>query len=62
MILLLVLGTSILSYTTSPIVLTVGLERLMSPLAKIKIPVQEFFEIFVRIDVSAFDNFFVADT
>ena len=41
-ILLLVLGTSILSYTTSPIVLTGGLERLLSPLAKIKVPVQEF--------------------
>ncbi len=41
-ILLLVLGTSVLSYTTSPIVLTGGLERLLSPLAKIKIPVQEF--------------------
>ena len=41
-ILLLVLGTSILSYTTSPIVLTGGMERLLSPLAKIKVPVQEF--------------------
>ncbi len=41
-ILLLVLGTSVLSYTTSPIVLTGGMERLLSPLAKIKIPVQEF--------------------
>jgi len=41
-ILLLVLGTSVLSYTTSPIVLTGGLERLLSPLAKIKVPVQEF--------------------
>ena len=41
-ILLLVLGTSVLSYTTSPIVLTGGLERLLSPLSKIKVPVQEF--------------------
>ena len=41
-ILLLVLGTSILSYTTSPIVLTGGMERLLSPLSKIKVPVQEF--------------------
>lgn len=31
-----------LTYTTSPIVLTSGLERLLSPLQKIKIPVHEF--------------------
>jgi len=36
-------GTSvILTYTTSPIALTDGLERLLSPLKKIKIPVHEF--------------------
>ena len=34
-------GTSLLTYTTSPIVLTDGLERLMSPLKKIKVPVHE---------------------
>ncbi len=41
-IILLVITTSMLTYTTSPIVLTGGLERLLSPLAKIKIPVHEF--------------------
>ena len=36
-------GTSvILSYTTSPIALTDGLEQLLSPLKKIKLPVHEF--------------------
>ncbi len=39
----LVIGTSvILSYTTSPLDLTDGLERLLSPLKKIKVPVHEF--------------------
>ena len=39
----LLLGTSImLSYTTSPIALTDGLEQLLSPLKKIKLPVHEF--------------------
>ena len=39
----LVLGTSvILSYTTSPLDLTDGLESLLSPLKKLKIPVHEF--------------------
>ncbi len=39
----LVLGTSvILSYTTSPLDLTDGLERLLAPLKKIKLPVHEF--------------------
>ena len=38
----LVLGTSvILSYTTSPLDLTDGLESLLSPLKKLKIPVHE---------------------
>lgn len=38
-----VIGTGIfLTYTTSPIALTDALERLLRPLAKIKIPVHEF--------------------
>ncbi|MFA9380312.1 MAG: energy-coupling factor transporter transmembrane protein EcfT [Acetanaerobacterium sp.] len=40
-ILCLIAGTSLLTYTTSPIVLTDGLERLMSPLKAIKLPVHE---------------------
>ncbi len=39
----LIIGTSvILTYTTSPITLTDGLERLLRPLKKIKVPVHEF--------------------
>lgn len=39
----LLIGTSvILTYTTSPIMLTDGLERLLSPLNAIKVPVHEF--------------------
>jgi len=38
---MLISGTYILTYTTSPILLTDGLERLMSPLKKIKFPVHE---------------------
>ncbi len=39
----LILGTGVLlSYTTSPIALTDGIERLLSPLKKIKVPVHEF--------------------
>ena len=39
----LLMGTSvILTYTTSPIALTDGLERLLAPLKKIKVPVHEF--------------------
>ncbi len=34
--------TIILTYTTSPIMLTDGLERLLAPLRKIKLPVHEF--------------------
>ena len=34
-------GTSLLTYTTSPIALTDGIERLLSPLKKIKLPVHE---------------------
>lgn len=41
-IILLIASTSMLTYTTSPISLTDGLERLLSPLKKIKIPVHEF--------------------
>ena len=37
----LVTGTSILTYTTSPIVLTDGIETLMRPLTKIKVPSHE---------------------
>lgn len=40
-ILCLIAGTSLLTYTTSPIVLTDGLERLMSPFKLIKLPVHE---------------------
>ncbi len=42
-VVLLIAGTSlILTYTTTPLALTDGLERLLSPLAKIKVPVHEF--------------------
>jgi energy-coupling factor transport system permease protein len=40
-IILLVTGTFLLTYTTSPIDLTDGLERLLGPLKKIKVPVHE---------------------
>ena len=40
-IIMLVMGTSILTYTTSPIDLTDGLEMLLNPLKKIKVPVHE---------------------
>ena len=40
-LMLLIMGTFILTYTTSPISLTDGLERLLSPLKKIKVPVHE---------------------
>ena len=40
-ILLLISGTFLLTYTTSPISLTDGLESLMNPLKKIKVPVHE---------------------
>ncbi len=40
-ILMLVMGTFLLTYTTSPIALTDGLESLLSPLKKIKVPVHE---------------------
>ncbi len=40
-IMLLIMGTFLLTYTTSPIALTDGLERLLNPLKKIKFPVHE---------------------
>lgn len=40
-ILMLISGTFLLTYTTSPIALTDGLESLLSPLKKIKVPVHE---------------------
>ena len=42
-VILLIIGTSMfLTYTTSPITLTDGIESLLSPLKKIKVPVHEF--------------------
>ena len=42
-VILLIVGTSVmLTYTTSPIALTDGLESLLSPLKKIKVPVHTF--------------------
>ena len=40
-IVLLITGTFLLTYTTSPMALTDGLDMLMSPLKKIKVPVHE---------------------
>ena len=40
-ILMLITGTFLMTYTTSPIALTDGLESLLGPLKKIKIPVHE---------------------
>ena len=40
-ILMLISGTFLLTYTTSPIALTDGLEALMGPLKKLKVPVHE---------------------
>ena len=40
-ILMLITGTFLLTYTTSPIALTDGLESLLSPLKKIRLPVHE---------------------
>ncbi len=40
-IICLIVGSSLLTYTTSPIDLTDGLEKLLSPLKKIKVPVHE---------------------
>ena len=38
---MLIMGTFLLTYTTSPISLTDGLERLLNPLKKVKVPVHE---------------------
>ena len=40
-ILLLIMGTFLLTYTTSPILLTDGLESLLGPLKRLRIPVHE---------------------
>lgn len=40
-IMLLIIGTSMLTYTTSPIQLTDGLENLLGPLKKLHVPVHE---------------------
>ena len=40
-IMMLISGTFLLTYTTSPILLTDGLESLMNPLKKIRVPVHE---------------------
>ena len=40
-IMLLVMGTFLMTYTTSPIRLTDGLESLLNPLKKIRVPVHE---------------------
>lgn len=40
-IVLLITGTFLLTYTTSPIALTDGLEKLLNPLKKLKVPVHE---------------------
>ncbi len=41
-IILLVIASALLTYTTSPMSLTDGMESLLSPLKKIKVPVHEF--------------------
>jgi len=41
-LMMLIVCTFLLTYTTSPITLTDGLEQLLSPLKKIKLPVHEF--------------------
>ena len=41
-LMMLIIGTFLLTYTTSPIALTDGLERIFSPLKRIKLPVHEF--------------------
>lgn len=40
-LIMLIIGSFLLTYTTSPIALTDGLENLMNPLKKIKVPVHE---------------------
>ncbi len=41
-IILLITSTSFMTYTTSPVMLTDAIERLLNPLKKIKVPVHEF--------------------
>jgi len=41
-LMMLIVSTFLLTYTTSPITLTDGLERMLSPFKKIKLPVHEF--------------------
>jgi len=41
-LMMLIICTFLLTYTTSPITLTDGLERMLSPLKKIKLPIHEF--------------------
>ena len=40
-IIMLIVGTLLLTYTTSPIALTDGLEKLLDPLKKLKLPIHE---------------------
>ena len=40
-LMMLIVGTFLLTYTTSPIALTDGLERMLNPLKKIRLPVHE---------------------
>jgi len=40
-LIMLIVGTFLLTYTTSPIALTDGIERMLSPLKKIKLPIHE---------------------
>jgi len=41
-LMMLIISTFLLTYTTSPITMTDGLERMLGPLKKIKLPVHEF--------------------
>ncbi|MCL2628614.1 MAG: energy-coupling factor transporter transmembrane protein EcfT [Oscillospiraceae bacterium] len=41
-LIMLIISTFLLTYTTSPITLTDGLEKILNPLKKIKMPVHEF--------------------
>ena len=48
-VIILITGTSVLlTYTTSPIALTDGIEALLSPLKKIKVPVHDFSMMMTR--------------
>jgi len=40
-LMMLIIGTFLLTYTTSPIALTDGLERMLNPLKKIRLPIHE---------------------